>query len=343
MKAGLAVSQSEGTGSFHHEGPEGAEEPQPRDDAPGAREEGGIESSLSSVYPYLGYIWGEDGSVWGFVGWGEGDMMLTTQRGEDIETNIAMRMGAVGAKTGVMRHRDGRPLDLTLETDALYVQMRSEEVPGQMSASKTHVSRLRARLEASRGLKLGEDLLTPSLQVGVRNDVGDAEEGLGIETGARLTYRGAEGLSLEGAISGLVLHEDEDYEEWSTSVAIGLEPSTSGRGLSFSVRPTWGDNAGNGRLWDTQVLNELSNDGLERGGSRWQTEIGYGLSPFREPLGVVTPYLGLEIGGERRRDRAGARWAIAPNARLGVELSRTRGLDGGREEHALMLRGGVQW
>ena len=146
----------------------------------------------------------------------------------------------------------------------------------QKSASKTHVARLRARGETSRGLKLSENPLTPSLQVGVRNDAGGAEEGLGIERGAQLTDRGTRALSLESSISGLLLHEDEDedYEEWSTSLAIGLEASPSGRGLRFSVRPTCRASTGNDRRLDTQVLNEPSNERLERGGSRLKTEIG---------------------------------------------------------------------
>ena len=41
-------------------------------------------------------------------------------------------------------------------------------------------------------------------------------------------------------------HEDESYEEWGASASVRIDPGESGRGLSLSVMPVWG-NAGSER------------------------------------------------------------------------------------------------
>ena len=85
--AGVALSVSEGDGSFD----------QPDVDS------GTVESSLTSVNPYVRYEASDRLSVWGLLGYGTGDMTLTqAARGERAEmvtrTDISMRLGAAGAR-----------------------------------------------------------------------------------------------------------------------------------------------------------------------------------------------------------------------------------------------------
>ena len=67
--------------------------------------------------------------------------------------------------------------------------------------------------------------LTPSLEVGLRHDGGDAETGTGIEVGGGLSYTDPAlgltdpvlGLTLDAKVRGLAAHEDADYAEWGAS------------------------------------------------------------------------------------------------------------------------------
>ena len=60
-------------------------------------------------------------------------------------------------------------------------------------------SRLRLILEGSRAFEGDEGrTLTPSVELGLRHDGGDAETGTGLEAGAGIRYAGA-GLTVEGA------------------------------------------------------------------------------------------------------------------------------------------------
>ena len=135
-------------------------------------------------------------------------------------------------------------------------------------------------------------LITPSAEFGLRLDGGDAETGAGLELGAGLRYaRGP--LSIEGQFRGLVAHEESGYEEWGASGAIRVNPSESGRGLTFSIAPVWGSTGSQAeRLWGARDAGELGPGGEFEAKARLETELGYG---FGVPgtRAVMTPYTGL--------------------------------------------------
>ena len=81
------------------------------------------------------------------------------------------------------------------------------------------VTRLRLIVEGERAFEFtGEAGFTPTAQIGLRHDGGDAETGMGIEVGAGMRYTwGA--LTVEGRVRTLVAHEDSGYREWGASGA----------------------------------------------------------------------------------------------------------------------------
>ena len=71
------------------------------------------------------------------------------------------------------------------------------------------VSRLRTALESSRGLTLrGRLSLTPSVEVGLRHDAGDAEQGSGVDVdvGGGLVVSDATGLAVDLRVWILLVH-----------------------------------------------------------------------------------------------------------------------------------------
>ena len=96
--------------------------------------------------------------------------------------------------------------------------------------------------------------LVPSAEVGVRHDGGDAERGSGLEAGGGLSWTDpALGLTVDAKGRALVEHRDEEFREWGAGVSVRLDPGADGRGLSFSLAPSWGAEAGGGgveRLWE---------------------------------------------------------------------------------------------
>ena len=155
---------------------------------------GKVESSLTSVSPYARLTLNERLSAWGLLGYGTGDMTMTqAARGDRKETvtriDISMRMGAVGARGALMQADESGGLDLALRGDAFLVRTESAKAANTV-ATTADASRLRLVLEGWRTFAVGEATLTPTLELGLRRDGGDAETGTGVEIGGRIAYAG---------------------------------------------------------------------------------------------------------------------------------------------------------
>ena len=333
--AGLALSVSAGEGSF---------------DQPGV-DSGTVESTLTSVSPYVRYEANDRLSAWGLLGYGTGDMTMTQAANDNraeivTRTDISMRLGAAGARGVLLEAGEDGGIDLALRGDAFLVRMESEKAANTV-ATKADASRLRLVLEGGRPFALGEGaVLTPGLELGLRHDGGDAETGTGVEVGGSIRYTDTgSGLTVEANARTLIAHEDSGYREWGAGGSVRIDPGASGRGLSLSLAPVWGTpSSGVERLWSARDAAGLVRDDNFEATGRLNAEFGYGLGAPRG-LGVVTPYAGLSLAdaGERAW-RAGARWQVAPDVTLGLEGTRNEAAnDNDPPQHGLMLRGAIRW
>ena len=184
---------------------------------------------------------------------------------------------------------------------------------------------------------------TPSLEVGIRHDGGDAETGAGIEVGAGTRFV-RRGFAMEGAVNRLFMHEDGDYEQWGASGSVRLDSGAGGQGLSVSLMPAWGAaSRGADHLWSLANTRDFAPDGDYE--ARWslETEIGYGYR-LSETEGVLTPYAGLSLAGAGNRSyRAGASWKIRPQTTLRMQAVRDGGIGGGPPAYSLAIRAVTRW
>ena len=228
------------------------------------------------------------------------------------------------------------------------VETESEAISNEGSTT-ADASRVRLALEGSRAFAIGGDgVFTPGLELGLRHDGGDAETGTGVELGGSIAWADAgSGFSMEASVRALVAHEDSDYREWGASGALRLAPGASGRGLSFSLAPTYGaPSSGVDRLWSARDMQEFGPGGTFEPESRLEGEIGYGVALLGGGL-TGTPYAGLGLSQSGRDYRIG--WRLAP---VGAEAGFSLNLEGMRSEsgngneapeHGAMLRGTMRW
>ena len=285
------------------------------------------------------------------VGLGAGDVTLTEHadgnrtNNRSIKTDISMRMGAIGARGELLSASEAGGMSLAIKTDAFFVEMESDAVrraDGNMEASKSDASRVRLALEGSRAFDVGAETLTPRAEIGIRQDGGDAETGTGVEVGGGISHQGT-GFSIEGSVRKLVAHKESGYEEWGASGSVRIDPGASGRGLSLTLRPTFGAaSSGVEQLWSHRDATGLTPGGEFEAESRFETELGYGIG-LPGTQGVLTPYTGLSLaqGGDRTW-RTGTRWKMAQQATLGLEATRSQGRDA-TPANALFLRAVMRW
>ena len=325
--AGVALSVSSAEGTF---------------DQPGV-DSGTVESTLTSVNPYVRYEASDRLTAWGLLGYGTGDM--TIRGNSPVRTDLMMRLGAAGARGVLLEAGEDGGIDLALRGDAFLVQMDWEKVTNETD-TRADASRLRLVLEAGRSFTLGEGaVLAPALELGLRHDGGDAETGTGVEVGGRIRYTDAgSGLTVEANARTLVAHEDSGYREWGAGGSVRLGPDASGRGLSLALAPVWGTpSSGVDRLWSARDAAGLAPGGKFEAERRLEAELGYGLGAFGGH-GVVTPYagLGLAEAGDRTW-RAGARWSLAPHLAMSLDGTRREPANDNAPEHAGQFRLILRW
>ncbi len=340
LLAGVAISLSEGEGSF---------------DSPGADvgKSGDIESTMTVVSPYARFRVTERITAWGLAGWGTGDMTIRFDDGSmaPVRTDLSMQLGAIGARGALLTQDEAGGMDLALKADAFFVRTESEKAVNS-AETQADASRVRLVLEGGRAFVVGNGAtLRPSLELGLRHDGGDAETGTGVELGGGVSYSDPDsGLSIEAKARMLLAHADTDYKEWGASATARLDPGERGRGLSFSLSPTIGASSSAAeRLWGARDARALAPDGAAFEAARGlQGEMGYGLSLGGDRF-TGTPNLGFGMSDGGARDwRIGWRLTSAVPGDPGFEISldATRNEpanDNGPVEHGVMLRSLIRW
>ena len=292
---------------------------------------GQVTSSMTGFYPWLGYQVNDRVSVWGVTGYGTGALSLTPDGAAALETGMSMAMTAAGTRGELIGSRATGGFALAFKADALWVGAATELVDGaagRLNASQAGVTRVRTALEGSRGFTLGGRLsLTPSVEVGLRQDGGDAETGTGMDVGGGLAFSDSvTGLSLDVRVRTLVVHEAEGFTERGMSLSFGWDPSPSSPlGLTARVAPSWGGSAMGGAeaLWRSQMAYGVGSHQMAGSGGQVNAEVGYGLPAGRF---VGTPSVGVGTSQYGRDYRLGYRLGLLERGGVdfGLDVSGTR-------------------
>ena len=314
MLAGLIVGHSLGDGGYRSPAGNGL-----------------VSSTLTGLYPWGRYALSERIEAWGAAGYGAGTLTLTPDGQDAIRTDLDLWLAAAGLR-GALVDGGAGGFTLAAKTDALAVQTSTAAVAGDLAASRAGVTRLRLALEGVLPVRLaGGSVLTPSLELGVRHDGGDAETGFGADVGAGLAWRDPRrGLTAELRARGLLVHEADGLREVGLSGSLGWNPVAGDRGPSLSLTQTIGGASAGGAeaLLQRGTLGGLAaNAGAdsvtsaagELGSQRLEARFGHGFAVFSDRF-TLTPEAAFGLSGTGRDYRLG--WRL-------VRAERQSGLTGG--------------
>ena len=313
--------------------------------------DGQVASAVTGLYPWLGYKLSDRVSVWGVTGYGKGALTLTPGEGAALTSGLSMAMAAAGTR-GALVAGGASGFALAFKADALWVGTSIDGVEGpggNLAATVAAVTRFRTGLEGSRGYTLAGRLsLRPSVEVGLRHDGGDAENGAGMDVGGGLVVSDAStGLAIDVRVRMLVMHQAEEFRERGMAVSLSYNPRPSTPlGFVARVAPSWGGQATSGAeaLWGQATMGGLAHGSLASG-NRLDGEVGYGL-----PVGsrfVGTPTLGVGTSADGRDYRLGYRLGALGGAgtafELGVDAQRRERPLQGDTDHAARARATLRW
>ncbi len=372
--AGLIVSHSVGEGGYS--GAPGAGDGTGDGSASGtgpgsgSGASGRVEATLTGLFPWARHALSERLEAWGAAGYVAGELTVTPKKpgtdedGAAIRADLDLRMAAAGLRGVLLDPGSGSGFQLTGKTDAMVVQTSSGRGNGadggNMEPSRATVTRLRLGLEASRPVGLGGGaVLTPSLEVGVRHDGGDAETGFGLDLGGGLALSDPKrGLQAELSGRGLLAHRSKGFRDlgFSGSLAWEGKPS-SDRGAKLRLTQTLGGSSSGGAnsLLARGTLEGLAANDNGAGGNdelksrRLELKFGYGLSAFGDRF-TWTPEAGVGLSDTGRIYSLG--WRLVRGGSGGdggsFELSfearrRESANDDTPPEHEVGLRLSARW
>ena len=294
-QAGAALSHSWGNGSYGAEGDHSAQVDS--------------RSSLTGIFPYGRYGLTPRLGVWAVAGYGWGQLSLQPDgAAREYEANTNLRLAAIGLD-GLLRQGGDAGISVTTTTDVLMVHTTSAAGQG-LPSSEGSVSRFRLGLEAVRPFPLSNGAsLLPSLELGMRQDGGDAETGFGLEVGAGLTWEDPQhGISAQVRGRTLLTHADEELREQGLAFSLAWDPDPSNRGPSFSLSHSLGAVAAGGM---DALLSPIAMQVLDGPGNRQQfaAEAAYGFPAYNNRL-TLTPALVLALSPHSSTHSL--LWTLAP-------------------------------
>ncbi len=199
LVAGLSLAHSRGRGGYS------------------GADAGEVISSVTGLYPWLGYKVTDRITLWGVTGYGKGALALTPGGGPTLKSGLSMAMAAGGLRGDLADSVVGG-FALAFKADALWVGTASDAVDGptgRLAATTATVTRFRTGLEGSRHYRLaGRLALTPTVEIGLRRDGGDAETGAGVDLGSGLIVSDTlSGLAADVRVRMLLVHQDAGFRE----------------------------------------------------------------------------------------------------------------------------------
>ena len=347
--AGLLLSRSTSDGGY---------------DSPAGASSGDVAATLTGVFPWGSHRFTDRLEVWGTVGYGQGELEVTPKLpdrdkdGVTLTTDLNLWLAAAGLR-GTLLDGGTDGLTITGTTDAMVVGNTSERVTG-LEAAQAMVTRWRLGVEAQRPITLGNPdsgaeegsgaVLTPSLELGLRHDGGDAETGFGLDLGGGIVLSHPQrGLQAEVRGRGLLSHAADGFRDrgFSGSLSWRQQPA-SDLGAALSLTQTMGGSSSGGAdaLLSRVTLEGLaandasSDDDLKN--QRLDLQLSYGLLAFGDRF-TLTPELGLGLYDSGRDYRIG--WRLtrlvetgAFNLSFDVTRQENTSNDGTAPDHGIELR-----
>ena len=316
LTAGLALSQGKSEADY-------------RLDESGGR----LETSLTTVWPYVQVTTGNGGALRAVLGRGAGEATHRASEGDGEQADLSLLAGSVSGRLPVAR-RGGFSWSAFGGVSLARIETEGSSATsiGDLKATNW---RLRGGAEASHdGIALSSGsgwLLQPRGALAVRKDSGDGVTGIGVELsgGARLASAGGR-FGLDASSHWLALHSADGMREWGASLEARFAPSADGRGLSLALGPAWGPQQGG--VLERERLFDEARDGEAR--LSMTARAGYGVATAG---GLLTPFAELTLSGEPRTQHyrtgvgfarggidaaltAGHRAGGEPDTRIGMDL-----------------------
>ena len=276
---------------------------------------------LYGINPYIS--WSPQGlgggNLWATFGYGIGEIENQIEGVEKVETDTRQYQFSGGGRYILTSSADSLS-QLSIKGDLTLLRVDIEQSAGFL-ASDIDSQSFRLLLQGSSVFNYAGYSFTPSLEGGLRYDLGDGDTGGGIELSPAFTYKSLDDhILIEGRGRYLVAGQ---YDQWGLSVLARIDQARHGRGLSFSMHPTWGQSQAQAEQLTAHNGSRFNDYRAAKAEAQIKTELSYGMrsSHILGQTMLFTPYAEFTLGENARYYQFGQRLSIGELLSLSFKLS----------------------
>ena len=276
---------------------------------------------LYGINPYIS--WSPQGlggaNLWATLGYGIGEIENQIEGIEKVETDTRQYQFSGGGRYILSSSAD-QLSQLSIKGDMTLLRVDIERSAG-FFASDIDSQSFRLLLQGSSVFNYADYSFTPSLEGGLRYDLGDGDTGGGIELSPAFTYKSLDDhILIEGRGRYLIAGQ---HDQWGLSVLARIDQARHGRGLSFSMHPTWGQSQAQAEQLTAHNGSRFNDYRETKAEAQMKTELSYGMhmSHILGQTMLFTPYAEFTLGENARYYQFGQRLSIGELLSLSFKLS----------------------
>ena len=185
---------------------------------------------------------------------------------------------------------------LNIKGDSWFAYRHIAGRDGILADLHTNTHHVRIRTEGTHQFSFATgSTLSPTISVGMRNDVKDQQSVLGLEVISGANYSNPIGLTVAGNGS-MLIGADNQVQKIEIDSSLIYDHGRDQRGLIAEVAPSWGqiDASIQNTLWDSSSLDSDFEHGRYSNGTSLTSEFGYGFDILQGDS-TLTPISGFSI------------------------------------------------
>ena len=292
-----------------------------------------LRSSLTALNPYFGWISAnQDTQLRGVIGYGIGEIALEQKYYKtELLTSEFYTFGLSGdhhlySSKSIF---GGGMTELSINGDSWLASQFVEGITGKINDMKTTGSHYRVTAVGSHQFAVeGSTSFKPTASIGLRRDQKNQDSIIGLELGTGLSFSNPLGLSIIGNSSTLMVDYD-NVQKWSLMGSLSYDYGGDKLGTLLELTSSIGRSMDSvaPALWNSDILDEVSELGQYIEGAGIGTKLGYGLEIFTG-TGILTPFGGFEYSnGEVEKYHIGTSVLIGEGINLEFEISQQVGAE----------------
>ena len=305
---------------------------------------GAYEVEQTSVHPYLGWTTADGRlSLWATLGYGFGDVVLDDPDIDTQTSDLITRSVAVGGSGDLLQ---AGATTLRIKGQLQHTQVEVEGNTDLLRELTLDARRIRVALEGTHEYQFANGArLAPTVEVGLRQDGGDGRTGSGAEVGGGLRFTDTvHGLTVESRGRVLLAHSG-NYQDWGVGGTIRFAPGQAGRGMAFSLVPSYGATASRvASLWAQELAVSPTANAASptpRNG-KMDVDLSYGLA-WAGADALITPYSRLSLTNtDTHAYRVGSRLQMQDGLAFNLEALRREAATK-PVEHGILLKLQLDW